>query len=300
MVANQPMEGERVRLSACLTFDFDATSLYVSMGSQNPAQVSRGEFGATAMPRILDLLGKYGIGATFFVPGHSALAYPDLVQRVVAEGHEIGHHGYVHENPATLDPAREREVFEKGLEILDQIAGVRPHGYRSPGADFSVHTIDILLEYGMTYDSTLSASDFLPYYIRKGDRWSPTEPYTFGVSTELMEIPFAWHLDDVPHLEFEVGWSTDQSPPSTVLEIWQAEFDYAYDHFPGGVFDLCMHPHVIGRGYRMQLLEKLIAHMSQRKGVVFEPLIDYAQRWRAENPLADWVARTPLLARPPA
>jgi peptidoglycan/xylan/chitin deacetylase (PgdA/CDA1 family) len=268
------------------------------MGSRNPAQISRGEFGAAAMPRILELLSKYDIRATFFVPGHSAAAYPDLVRRMIAEGHEVGHHGWVHENPATLDPAREREVFEKGLEVLDKVAGVRPKGYRSPGGDFSVATIDILLEYGITYDSTLSGSDFFPYYVRKGDDWSTTEPYQFGELTELVEIPFAWHLDDVPHLEFEVGWSTEQSAPSAVLEIWQAEFDYAFAHFPGGVFDLCMHPHVIGRGSRMMLLESLIAHIRRQSGVVFEPLIEYAERWKARNPVEQWSARNPIHAPP--
>jgi peptidoglycan-N-acetylglucosamine deacetylase len=275
------------RLSVCLSFDFDAMSVWIA-GTDNPATISRGEFGAVAVPRILSLLERHDARATFFVPGHTALAYPDIVREIAAAGHEIGHHGWVHENPAEQGPEGERAVFERALEALDTVAGVRPTGYRSPAADFSRDTIDVLLEYGMRYDSSCSGSDFTPYYLRQGDRWSKTGPYEFGEPADLVELPFSWLLDDFPHFEFEVGWSTEQSPPSTVREIWQGEFDYAYEHCLGGVFGLTMHPQVIGRGSRLMMLEGLSDHMAERDGVVFEPLADHAERWRRENPLEQW------------
>jgi peptidoglycan/xylan/chitin deacetylase (PgdA/CDA1 family) len=286
------------RLSVCLSFDFDAMSVWIA-STDNPATISRGEFGAVAVPRILALLERRHVRATFFVPGHTALAYPELVREIDAAGHEIGHHGWVHENPAKQGSEGERAVFERGLEALDRVAGVRPTGYRSPAAEFSRDTIDVLLEYGMRYDSSCSGSDFTPYYLRQGDRWSKTEAYEFGEPADLVELPFSWLLDDFPHFEFEVGWSTDQSPPSTVREIWQGEFDYAYEQCPGGVFVLTMHPQVIGRGSRMAMLDDLIAHMAARDGVAFEPLVEHAERWRGENPHERWRASGAVQVGPP-
>jgi peptidoglycan-N-acetylglucosamine deacetylase len=285
------------RLSACLTFDFDAMSVWIA-GTDNPATISRGEFGAVAIPRILALLEKHDVRGTFFTPGHTALAYPQLVCAIRDAGHEIGHHGWVHENPAEQGGADgERAVFERGLEALDKVAGVRPRGYRSPAADLSPHSLGVLVEFEMLYDSSCQGSDFTPYYQRIGDQASKTEAYVFGESVDLVEVPFSWILDDFPHMEFEVGWSTEQSPPATVLEIWQGEFDYAYENCPGGVFDLCMHPQVIGRGHRITMLERLIESM-KRPGVVFEPLGDAAERWRAANPLERWLAGNPVHAGP--
>jgi peptidoglycan-N-acetylglucosamine deacetylase len=275
------------QLSVCLSFDFDALSVWIAE-TDNPAAISRGEFGPYAMPRILALLEKYNITATFFIPGHTALAYPRSVCAIRDAGHEIGHHGWVHENPAPLGENGEREIFERGLAALKSVAGVRPLGYRSPSSEFTLTTLDLLLEHGMLYETSCCGSDFLPYYLRQGDRWSKTEPYQFGTPIDLVEMPMSWALDDFPLMEFEVGWSTEQTPPSAVREIWQGEFDYAHANVPGGVFVLTMHPQVIGRGSRLTMLEGLIGHMRTQPGVVFEPMHAYAERWRANHPLEDW------------
>ena len=277
------------RLSVCLTFDFDALSVHLgTMQTTSPASLARGEFGPFAVPRILKLLADYAIPATFFVPGHTGLAYPDVVRLIHDGGHEIGHHGFVHENPAALDEATERSVFELGMETLAKVAGVTPRGYRSPGADLSSHSIDILVENGMVYDATLCGSDFTPYYVRQGDVPAFDAPFQFGEPSNLVEIPFSWGLDDWPHLEFAPGWSTGQKPPSAVEEIWRTEFDYAYANVPGGVYDLCMHPQIIGRGSRLEMLRRLIEHMAAQPGVVFESVVTYAERWREAHPLEAW------------
>jgi peptidoglycan-N-acetylglucosamine deacetylase len=285
-----------MNLSVCLSFDFDAMSVWIA-GTDNPATISRGEFGAVAIPRILSLLERHGARATFFIPGHTALAYPFLVREIVAAGHEVGHHGWVHENPAEQTADGEREVFRRGLDALQRVAGVQPEGYRSPAANFSVNTLSILDEFGVRYDSSCQGSDHHPYYLRLGDRVSKTEPYVFGEPCELVELPFTWSLDDFPHMEFEVGWSTEQAAPSQVYEIWHGEFEYAHAHAPGGFLGICMHPQVIGRGHRLTMLDRLMSAMADRGGVTFEPLGDYARRWRQANPLAEWAASDALHAR---
>ncbi|HWI71016.1 MAG TPA: polysaccharide deacetylase [Baekduia sp.] len=274
------------RLSVCLTFDFDAMCGWVQE-SDNPAEISRGEFGAVAVPRVLGLLERHGIDATFFIPGHTLLAYPHLAREVRDRGHEIGHHGWAHEDAPALGPDGEREIFQRGLDALDHVVGVRPRGYRSPSGNYSAATIDVLLENGIEYDSHFSGSDFYPYYVRKGDRWSKTEPYEFGVPSELVEMPFGWHLDDFPHFEFTAGFSPTLNHPSAVREIWQGEFDFAHANCPGGVFVLCMHPDVIGRGYRITMLDGLISYMKEQDGVVFSRMGDAAARFRETTPLEE-------------
>lgn len=278
-------------LSCALTFDFDAMSVWLgSYKSRNPSMISRGEFGAIAMPRILDLLAKYKIPGTFCIPGHTALAYPDIVRRIRDEGHEIGHHGWVHENPADFDEAGERANLDKGLEALHKVAGVTPKGYRSPSWDFSDRTIGILRDYDFVYDSSLMGGDFLPYYLRIDDSYDDKSAYRFGPNIDLVELPVTWLLDDFPHFEFVGGDTAGLAAPSRVLEIWTDEFDYAHQNIPGGLYNLTMHPQVIGRGHRLMMLERLIEAFRRRKDVTFTTMLDYARQWRTANPLKEWVA----------
>jgi peptidoglycan/xylan/chitin deacetylase (PgdA/CDA1 family) len=286
------------RLSVCLTFDFDALSPWVfEMAEGNVAALSRGEFGAVAVPRILDLLERHGIAATFFVPGHTALAYPGLIRRIRDAGHEVGHHGWVHEPLSRLEAAREREFLQLGLDALERAAGVRPAGYRAPGVDVSVNTVDILLEHGFLYDASFSGSDFEPYYLRRGDEFPTDGEYVFGESVDLVGIPFSWGLSDFQYFEFVPGFTVRQDTPSAVYEIWHGELVWAHANVPGGVYDLTLHPQAIGRGHRLVMLERLIEDASALDGVVFERLGDYAARWRADHPLDEWLARSPIHAR---
>jgi peptidoglycan/xylan/chitin deacetylase (PgdA/CDA1 family) len=288
------------RVSVCLSFDFDGLSSWIQLGSRNLAEVTRGEFGAVALPRILSMLKRQSVSATFFIPGHTAVAYSWLVRDIRDRGHEIGHHGWVHENPGELSRAEAHDVFARGLEALDRAAGVRPRGYRAPGGVFTEDTLELLVEHGLGYDSSCSASDLRPYYLRRGDRWSRTEPYVFGAPSDIVEMAFSWALDDFPHFEFVPGRNMGQSPPSAVREIWWEEFDYAYTHVPGAVVVICMHPEVIGRGHRLAMVEGLIEQMRARSGVSFETLGDFAARWRSANPCETWLASGSLhTGRPP-
>lgn len=284
------------RLSCCITFDFDAMSSWIgSVKSRNPSMVSRGQFGAVAVPRLLDLLGNLGIPATFAVPGHTACAYPRIVENIQARGHEIAHHGWVHENPAAFDEAGERRVLERGLAALERVTGLRPRGYRSPAWDLSPRSIDLLCEYGFTYESSCMGHDFHPYYLRSGDSWTLEEPYQFGRTVDLVEMPVSWLLDDFPPVEFVLGMNTGLQAPSLIEENWRADFDFAYRHCAGGVFILTLHPQTIGRGRYFLMLERLLTYYATHDRVTFETMGDYATRWRAENPLDTWTARNPDL-----
>jgi peptidoglycan-N-acetylglucosamine deacetylase len=285
------------RLSCCLTFDFDAISLWLgTFQSSNPSMLSRGEFGAVAIPRILKTLADREIRATFFIPGHTALAYPETVRAIAEAGHEIGHHGWVHESPADFDASGERSNLERGFDALDAVARVRPRGYRSPAAVLTKASLRLLLEYGFLYDSSCMATDFYPYYLRLDDRWSTTEPYGFGETSPLVEASFSWSLSDFSRFEFVWAQNPGFSSPSQVEEIWRGEFEYAYRDCPGGVYNLTLHPQVIGRGHRLLMFESLLDHFRAFDGVRFEPLGEYVERWQADNSVEAWARANPTLA----
>lgn len=274
----------RERLTVCLSYDCDTIAVWpTAFRLDSSTMRSRGEFGAVALPRILSLLERHDVRATFFVPGFTALAYPGVVAEIHRHGHEIGHHGWMHEDASTFDAAGQRKLLGNGIAAIERVAGVRPTGYRAPGGQAD-DPVDVLLKLGIEYVATYSATDFVPYYLRSGDRFSDVEPFAFGAPSELAVIPFSHSLNDFPNLEFVAGWTPTVHPPSSVLESWQAEFDWAYENSDGGVFFLTMHPQVIGRGSRLAMLERLIEHMAARPGVVFESASDYAARWRAAHP----------------
>lgn len=275
-------------VSACLSFDFDAMSVWIgTFKSTSPSAVSRGEFGAVATPRILDMLRAFGIRTTWFIPGHTIDTFPDLVRRIADEGHEIGHHGYCHENPASLPLDEEKRILDKGTESIRRITGKAPEGYRSPAWDLSPHSLDLLLERGFSYDSSLMGNDFAPYWCRIGDQPNREGPYVFGREVDLVELPVTWGLDDFPPFEFVLGANPGLSSPNAVYDIWSGDFEYLYSRLNQGVFCLTMHPQVIGRGHRMLMLERLIQNMIERPGVTFRTMADVARSWRAENPLQE-------------
>lgn len=267
-----------------LTFDYDAFSVWIgTFGATSPSMVSRGEFGAIAVRRILKLLDDYEIKSTFFIPGHTVLAFPDTVVAIRDAGHEIGHHGWVHENPLSLSPERERWVMERGFEVLDKVAKVKPVGYRSPAWDNSPQTIPLLLEYGFEYESSLMGNDYEPYWCRLGDEFNATDEYKWGTPVNLVEVPVAWHLDDFPNFEYvwsKAGILQGNRPPSTSMEMWKGEFDYLYGRVGKGLLNITMHPQVIGRGHRLLFLEQFIQYVASKPGVSFTMIRDYVRDWR--------------------
>lgn len=150
--------------------------------------------------------------------------------------------------------------MERALEVLERI-GVRPLGYRSPSADLSESTLELVEQHGFVYDSSLMADDYRPFHPRIGDRVSRTEPLVRGRESRVWELPMSFELDDWVHFQFNFApYRKGGATPSAVLEIWRDEFDWMDEHLDGGVLTVCMHPQVIGRGHRVAMLERYIEH----------------------------------------
>jgi peptidoglycan/xylan/chitin deacetylase (PgdA/CDA1 family) len=272
--------------TVCLSFDFDAVSPWLYWGNSSPSVISRGEFGArVGAPRVLALLERYAIPSTWFIPGHTIDTFPDQVRAVHAAGHEIGNHGYCHEKPVEQSPEDERRILERATEAIMRITGSAPAGYRSPSWELSPHSIGFLQELGFRYDSSLMGDDYHLYYCRRGDVPHRDSAYVFGQEIDLVEMPVSWVLDDFPQFEYVRPQGGGLKDPDQVFNLWRGEFDYVYEHEPGGVFILTMHPQVIGRGPRILMLERLIQYMRERSGVRFAKMGEVAEAWRQANPL---------------
>ena len=267
-------EGKKIAVN--LGIDFDSSSVWMeSFGKTSPVYTSRGEFGAeVGTPRLLKLLDKYDLKATFFIPGHTIDTYPEVCKAILEKGHEIAHHGYVHEDPTDLPLEEEEKIFVKGLEALDRI-GVKPMGYRSPGFDFSPNTVSLLEKYGIKYDSSLMGQDFFP------SRPAPCKVNfdkgnEFGEPANLIEMPTSWYMDDFPHSEF-IMTRTGMKPQSQTYEIWSGTFDYGVENTENGMLNVAMHPQVIGRAHNIVMLEKFINHILER-GAWVAPFAEIYER----------------------
>src|SRR4051794_911423 len=241
---------ENHRVAAALTFDFDAESAWLgAFKVDTPSALSRGAYGAfEGVPRILKLLEKDDLPATFYIPGDTCDRHPDVVKSIQAAGHEIGHHGYLHEAPHVLSPEDERVMIERGLDALQRIVGIKPKGYRSPSWELSKATYGLLAEYGFEYDASQLARD-RPYWV-----------VDQGKRTDIVEVPGAWELCDSARFLFAYNpvYLMGLSGPSKVQEIWVEDFDGAYEEGGDTCYVLTMHPQMIGRHHRMQMLERVI------------------------------------------
>jgi peptidoglycan/xylan/chitin deacetylase (PgdA/CDA1 family) len=274
------------RLIACITFDFDAMSGLVARGLTSPTPVSRGEFGAVALPRILALMDRFGIRTSFFIPGVVIDTYPALCEAIVKAGHEVGHHGWTHVPPANLKPDEEEAGLIRGIERIKQLTGKAPVGYRSPSWDLSPETVRLLLKYGFYYESSMMGNDHQPYRVRQGDKVHADRGLEFGAPTPLIEMPISWSLDDFPHFEF-LRLPTSVTPglmnAGGVLENWLDDFEYMRRTCDWGILTYTCHPYVIGRGHRIMMLERLLEGLVE-KGASFMTLEGAAREWDARAP----------------
>lgn len=265
---------EKTQHIATISFDFDAMSGFISRGLTSPTPISRGEFGPVAVERILALLKKYRITASWFVPGHTLETYPDHCKRVFDAGHEIGHHGWTHMPPNDMTREQEEEGLVRTNEQIKKLTGQYARGYRSPSWDLSPHSVELFLKHGFFYESSMMGDDHMPYRVRQGDVITLEKPAVFGKPTKLIEMPVSWTLDDYPHFEFLRTKQTilpGLMNANLVCENWINDFLYMKKTVKWGILNYTFHPFVIGRGHRMMALEKLLRKLSN-EGATFMTL----------------------------
>lgn len=255
----------------CLSFDFDGPSLWIQRRQTTPAPISRGEFGAVAVPRILKLLAKRNIPATFYVPGHTIETYPDVCRAIAEAGHEMALHGYAHELNAMLSEEEERQILLRSMKLIEDLTGAPPSGYRAPSGDVTDQTLQLLIEHGLTYDSSLMGHDYQPYRVRMGSTFPVDQPAQWGTETGLVELPWSWTLDDYVYLEF-VTFRRMLMPglksPVEMFENFAGDVEWMVREVTAGVVTPVFHPQVIGRGHRLLALESWIDRVA-RLGVTF-------------------------------
>ena len=243
------------RVAVALSFDVDNATTSLRSGDLGSEPLSRGEYGAVdGLPRILRLLTKQNVPASFYIPAVSSLLHPQMVKDIIAAGkHEIGIHGWIHEDlPALNNDAEEQRMLTQSLDTLTKAIGKRPVGYRAPSWHFSQYTMKQIKAAGFLYDSSLMASD------------DAYEINIAGQPSGVIELPIERIVDDAPYY----GAASGSLPsPELVEKIWESEFDVAYDEH--GLYVLTMHPHISGHRSRVAWLDKLIVHMKSKPGVWF-------------------------------
>ncbi|MGI8716574.1 MAG: polysaccharide deacetylase family protein [Lapillicoccus sp.] len=248
---------EDSRVAVAISFDSDHETIPLRDGETSPGKLSQGEYGSrVAAPRILTMLEELEVPASFYMPAVSAMLHPAEVEAYVSGGHEVAVHGWIHERNTLLSRADELDLTGRALETLQRIAGVRPTGIRTPSWDFSEHTLDIISELGFTYDSSLMGDD------------EPYELLADGQPTGIVEIPVEWIRDDAPYFMMErYAGLRPYMPPRSALQIWIDEFDAA--RADGGLFQLTLHPHIIGHRSRLVVLRALLEHIREADDVWF-------------------------------
>jgi len=242
------------RVAVCLSFDVDNESYLLAQGETSPTTLSAADFGAeTGLARILALLDRHQIPASFFIPAVSALIHPQQIPAIMKSGrHEIAVHGWIHEwLPTINDAAEEERLLNKAIDYLTEATGKRPVGYRAPSWAFSPHTLDLIRKAGFLYDSSLMAMD------------EPYEVMSNGQATGLVELAIDWTLTETPYL----GRGGTLPSPDRLFQLYKEEFDGAYEE--GTLFVLTLHPHVTGHRAPMRYLDELIRYMKSKPGVWF-------------------------------
>jgi peptidoglycan/xylan/chitin deacetylase (PgdA/CDA1 family) len=271
---------KRILVSYGVDVDAVAGWLGSYQGEDSPADISRGLFaGEVGVPRLLNLLRQYGITATWFIPGHSIDTFPEQVRMVVADGHEIGLHGYSHENPLLMSRAQEEDVLIRSISLIEELTGSRPTGYVAPWWELSNATVDLLLKNGVKYDHSFMHDDFTPYYLRTGDTWTtidytlPAEawmkPLVRGQETSLIEIPANWYLDDLPPMMFIKNSPNSHGfvNPRDIEQLWRDQFEWVYREHDYAVFPISIHPDVSGRPQVLMMHERFIEFINSHEGV---------------------------------
>jgi peptidoglycan-N-acetylglucosamine deacetylase len=268
-----PAWKDGAQFAVALSFDADHETFEMGQGGEAMGRLAWGEFGRrVGVPRILALLERHGVPASFFVPAVSGMIDPNEPRRIVADGHEIGIHGWIHENNSLLPYETERELMLRARDTLARLSGRDPVGLRSANWDTSPNTVKIVQEMGLLYDSSLMADE------------EPYELLLDGKPTGIVEVPVEWLRDDAVYFLFNRNPATrPYTTPEDVLKIFLRELDAAHDE--GSVFQLVMHPFVIGYRSRIWILEELIRHAKAKGSVWFATHADVALFARDNTPM---------------
>ena len=281
--------------------DVDAVAGWLGSygGEDSSLDISRGLFaGEVGTPRLVKLFDKYGMQVTWFMPGHSIETFPGQMKLVADAGHEVGLHGYSHENPVHMTPQQEADVLDKSIELVERLAGRPPRGYVAPWWEVSPVTVDLLVSRKIKYDHSFMHHDFLPYYLRTGDTWTKIDyskaashwmkPLARGRQTGLVEIPASWYLDDLPPMMFIKAAPNSHGfvNPRQLEEIWRDQFDWVYREMDYAAFTMAIHPDVSGRPQVLLMLERIIEHISAHAGVRWVTFDEIADDFLRRNPLA--------------
>ncbi|MEO6943343.1 MAG: polysaccharide deacetylase [Lacisediminihabitans sp.] len=279
--------------------DVDAVAGWLgSYGGENsPDDISRGMFaGEVGVPRLLRLFERHDLRTTWFIPGHSIETFPDETRMVVDGGHEVGVHGYSHENPIAMTRDQESAILDRCIGLIEGVTGVRPTGAVAPWWEFSPATAELLLERGIKYDHSLMHNDFSPYYVRVGDSWTNIDysqpadtwmkPLVRGQETSLVEIPANWYLDDLPPMMFIKSSPNSHGfvNPRHLEQMWRDQFDWVYREMDSAAFTMTIHPDVSGRPQVLLMLERLIEHINGHEGVRWSTFDEIADDFIARNP----------------
>ena len=281
--------------------DVDAVAGWLGSygGDDSPSDIQRGMFsGEVGTPRLLKLFDRYGLRTSWFVPGHSIDTFPAQMKMVADAGHEIGAHGYSHENPIAMTARQEEDVLLRSIECITDLTGRAPRGYVAPWWEMSNVTADLLLKHGFRYDHSQGYNDFVPFYARVGDTWTKIDysqdaeawmkPLVRGTEIDLVEIGANWYVDDLPPMMF-----IKKSPnshgfvnPRDIEQMWRDEFDWVYRELDYAVFAITVHPDVSGRPQVLLMLERLIDHIKSHEGVTWQTMEEIAEDFRARVPFA--------------
>lgn len=283
--------------------DVDAVAGWLGSygGEDSPCDISRGVFaGKVGTPRLLRMFARWGIETTWFIPGHSIETFPEEMKAVAAAGHEIGMHGYSHENPIAMTPEQEEAIFDKCVGLIADLAGKPPRGYVAPWWEFGPKTNELLQKKGIRYDHSLMHNDHHPYYVRVGESWTKIDysqhpstwmrPFEHGTETPLIEIPASWTLDDLPPMMFVKAAPNSHGfvNPRDIEQMWRDQFDWVYANYEYAVFPITIHPDVSGKPHVLQMHERLFQHLKAHDGVRFVTMEtiaeDFATRFPFEGP----------------
>jgi peptidoglycan/xylan/chitin deacetylase (PgdA/CDA1 family) len=262
-------------------------------GEDSRADLSRGiSAGREGIPRMLQLLEDEGVKASWYVPGHSLETFHEEMKAVAEAGHELGVHGYSHENPTDLSREQEDTIIAKGIDLIEDVTGETPVGHRASWWEYSQNTADLVEKYDFLYDSSLMESEFEPGFMRKGDSWKKIrydqepetwmEPYEFGEETDVVEIPISWYRDDIPPMMFikQPNYNMGYASPRMIYDdLYLAQFDFLHNRRGAGVYTLTIHPDVHGKPHMIPLLEEFIQYVKQHENANICTLEEIANKF---------------------